>query len=275
MLDLDAELEEYIGLHSEPEPEILQQLSRATHQKILRPRMLSGNLQGQFLKMLCRMNRVQRVLEIGTFTGYAAISMAMGMGEKGVLHTIDINDEIEDFTRNYIERSGLAGQIVFHIGDACEIIPGLDECFDLVFIDADKRQYAAYYRLVFDKVRPGGIIVADDVLWDGKVTENEFDPTVELGLSKVTVADLKGGEPELNAQLFRDFLAGKDVPFRTTALLNAASAIVADGHLVPTEASLADRFKAAYAIAEETVDSGKASALLDQWIATAQSKKNA
>ena len=100
--------------------------------------MLSGNLQGQFLKMLCRMNRVQRVLEIGTFTGYAAISMAMGMGEKGVLHTIDINDEIEDFTRNYIERSGLAGQIVFHIGDACEIIPGLDECFDLVFIDADK-----------------------------------------------------------------------------------------------------------------------------------------
>mgnify|MGYP000584383424 CR=1 FL=1 len=133
MLDLDAELEEYIGLHSEPEPEILQQLSRATHQKILRPRMLSGNLQGQFLKMLCRMNRVQRVLEIGTFTGYAAISMAMGMGEKGVLHTIDINDEIEDFTRNYIERSGLAGQIVFHIGDACEIIPGLDECFDLVF----------------------------------------------------------------------------------------------------------------------------------------------
>ena len=110
---------------------------------------------------------------------------------------------------------------------------------------------------------------------DGKVTENEFDPTVELGLSKVTVADLKGGEPELNAQLFRDFLAGKDVPFRTTALLNAASAIVADGHLVPTEASLADRFKAAYAIAEETVDSGKASALLDQWIATAQSKKNA
>ena len=171
MLDLDAELEEYIGLHSEPEPEILQQLSRATHQKILRPRMLSGNLQGQFLKMLCRMNRVQRVLEIGTFTGYAAISMAMGMGEKGVLHAIDINDEIEDFTRNYIERSGLAGQIVFHIGDACEIIPGLDECFDLVFIDADKRQYTAYYRLVFDKVRPGGIIVADDVLWDGKVTE--------------------------------------------------------------------------------------------------------
>ena len=139
MLDLDAELEEYIGLHSEPEPEILQQLSRATHQKILRPRMLSGNLQGQFLKMLCRMNRVQRVLEIGTFTGYAAISMAMGMGEKGVLHTIDINDEIEDFTRNYIERSGLAGQIVFHIGDACEIIPGLDVLWDGKVTEKDTR----------------------------------------------------------------------------------------------------------------------------------------
>ena len=194
MSDLDAELEEYIGLHSEPEPEILQQLSRATHQKILRPRMLSGNLQGQFLKMLCRMNRVQRVLEIGTFTGYAAISMAMGMGEKGVLHTIDINDEIEDFTRNYIERSGLAGQIVFHIGDACEIIPGLDECFDLVFIDADKRQYTAYYRLVFDKVRPGGIIVADDVLWDGKVTEKDTRDAQTRGIlefNELVQADIR------------------------------------------------------------------------------------
>ena len=171
MLDLDAELEEYIGLHSEPEPEILQQLSRATHQKILRPRMLSGNLQGQFLKMLCRMNRVQRVLEIGTFTGYAAISMAMGMGEKGVLHTIDINDEIEDFTRNYIERSGLAGQIVFHIGDACEIIPGLDECFDLVFIDADKENYLSYYEMIVPKMKKGGIILSDNVLWSGKVLD--------------------------------------------------------------------------------------------------------
>lgn len=108
---------------------------------------------------------------------------------------------------------------------------------------------------------------------DGKVTENKFDPTVELGLAKVTIADLKGGEPTLNAQLARDFFAGKDVSFRTTALLNAASAIVADGHLVPGDASLADRFKAAYAIAEQTVDSGKATALLDKWIATAQAAK--
>ena len=110
---------------------------------------------------------------------------------------------------------------------------------------------------------------------DGKVTENKFDPTVELGLAKVTIADLKGGEPTLNAQLARDFFAGKDVSFRTTALLNAASAIVADGHLVPGDASLADRFKAAYAIAEQTVDSGKATALLDKWIAIAQAAKKA
>ncbi len=171
MIELDAGLEEYIERYTEKEPEILAQLSRATHQKILRPRMLSGNIQGQLLKMLCRMNRVQRVLEIGTFTGYAAIAMAMGMEAGGVLHTIDINDEIEDFTRAFIQRSGLEDRIVFHLGDACQIIPELDELFDLVFIDADKRQYAEYYRLVMDKVRPGGIIVADDVLWDGKVLD--------------------------------------------------------------------------------------------------------
>ena len=164
-------MEDYIESHTEPEPEILTELSRATHRKILRPRMLSGNMQGQFLKMLCRMNKAHRVLEIGTFTGYASIAMAMGLEEGGVLHTIDINDEIEEFTRTYIARSGLADRIVFHIGDACEVIPRLAERFDLVFIDADKRLYPEYYRLVFDKVVPGGIIVADDVLWDGKVLE--------------------------------------------------------------------------------------------------------
>lgn len=170
-MEFNADIEKYIDEHSEQEPEVLARLSRATHQKILRPRMLSGNLQGQLLKMLCRMNHARRVLELGTFTGYAAISMAMGLEEDGVVHTVDINDEIEEFTREYIDRSGLSDRIVFHIGDACEIIPQLDEMFDLVFIDADKRQYADYYRLVFDKVRAGGIIVADDVLWEGKVLD--------------------------------------------------------------------------------------------------------
>lgn len=181
-MEWNGELEDYIEAHTEKEPGILAELSRATHQKILRPRMLSGNMQGQFLKMLCRMNRASRVLEIGTFTGYAAISMAMGLEEGGVLHTIDINDEIEEFTRTYLFRSGLEDRIVFHIGDACEIIPRLTEMFDLVFIDADKRQYSEYYRLVFDKVRPGGIIVADDVLWDGKVVTEECRDAQTCGI---------------------------------------------------------------------------------------------
>lgn len=166
-------MDQYIEDHTEREPEVLAALARATHQKILRPRMLSGNVQGQFLKMLCRLTGAQRVLEVGTYTGYAAISMAMGLEDGGIVHTIDINDEIEDFTREHIRRSGLESRIRFHVGDACDIIPRLDERFDLVFIDADKREYADYYRLVFDKVRPGGMIVADDVLWDGKVLERE------------------------------------------------------------------------------------------------------
>ncbi len=182
MFEIAPELEKYIELHSEPEPVVLSHLSRATHRKILRPRMLSGNMQGQFLKMLCQMNRVHRVLEIGTFTGYAAISMAMGMEEGGLLHTIDINDEIEDFTRDFICRSGLSERIIFHIGDACRIIPQLYETFDLVFIDADKRQYPDYYSLVFDKVRPGGIIVADDVLWEGKVLEGNSPDAQTRGI---------------------------------------------------------------------------------------------
>lgn len=147
----------------------MTELARATHLQVLRPRMLSGNLQGQLLRMLCRMIDARSVLEIGTYTGYAAISMAMGMGENGVLHTIDVNDELEDFTREFIRKSGLEKRIVFHVGDALKIIPELEGMFDLVFIDADKREYPEYYRLVFDKVRVGGIIVADDVLWDGKV----------------------------------------------------------------------------------------------------------
>ncbi len=171
-MEITVELEEYMERHSEKEPEVLAQLSRDTYRKVLRPRMLSGNMQGQFLKMLCKMIGAERVLEIGTFTGYAAISMAMGM-ERGELHTIDNNDEIEDFTQDYIERSGLGGRIVFHVGDACEIIPTLEGMFDLVFIDADKRQYADYYRMVVDKVRSGGLIVADDVLWEGKVLESD------------------------------------------------------------------------------------------------------
>ena len=169
MLELESELERYIEEHSQGEPPLLAELSRATHLRTLRPRMMSGNQQGWLLRMLCGMLRARRVLEIGTYTGYAAIAMAEGMAEDGVLHTIDVNDELEDFVREFVRRAGLEGRIVLHFGGALEVIPRLDETFDLVFIDADKREYADYYRLVFDKVRVGGLIVADDVLWDGKV----------------------------------------------------------------------------------------------------------
>ncbi len=170
---MDLELEAYIMEHSEGEPAILAELNRTTHLNVMRPRMLSGNLQGQFLRMLCEMIQARRVLEIGTYTGYAAISMAMGMTDGGMVHTIDINDELEEMVRDFVHRSGMEKRIYFHVGDACEVIPRLDELFDLVFIDADKRQYLEYYRLVFDKVRSGGMIVADDVLWDGKVVDTQ------------------------------------------------------------------------------------------------------
>ena len=169
MLDVETDLEAYILQHSEPEGTLLADLSRETHLNVLRTRMLSGHLQGRFLKLLCQLIQARRVLEIGTYTGYAAISMAEGLADGGVLHTIDCNDELEDFVRTYIHRAGLEERVVFHVGDALEVIPRLDEVFDLVFIDADKREYVAYYQAVFDKVRPGGLIVADDVLWDGKV----------------------------------------------------------------------------------------------------------
>lgn len=171
MLELPNELEAYLIACSEPEPEILMRLTRATHLQVLRPRMLSGPLQGALLRMLCRLTAARRVLEVGTYTGYAAISMAYAVGEGGVVHTIDNDEELEDFTRRFVEESGVADRISLHTGDARQVIPTLDGPFDLVYLDADKRQYTEYYRAVIDRVRPGGLIVADDVLWDGKVLD--------------------------------------------------------------------------------------------------------
>lgn len=168
-MKLEPELERYIEEQGEEEPSFLAELRRETHLTVMRPRMLSGNMQGQFLKMLCRVLKAERVLEIGTYTGYAALSMAAGLIDGGLLYTLDINDELEDIVLKYIEKSGLKERIRYSIGDALDLVPRLPEVFDLVFIDADKRQYCDYYRAVFDKVRPGGLIVADDVLWDGKI----------------------------------------------------------------------------------------------------------
>lgn len=182
-MEWTPEIEDYISAHSEQETEVLRQLRRKTYLNVMRPRMLSGNTQGQLLRMICRMIGAKRVLEIGTYTGYAAISMAEGVSTDGKVYTIDINEEIEDIVREYVGKSGLEERICFLVGDACKIIPELDEVFDMVFIDADKRQYTEYYRLVLDKLRPGGVIVADDVLWEGKVlTEKEVPDAQTRGI---------------------------------------------------------------------------------------------
>lgn len=171
MLEVNKSLEEYIIKHTSKEEDVLKELSRDTHVSILQPRMLSGHLQGQLLKMLSCMLSPTNILEIGTYTGYSAICLAQGMQEGGKLFTIDINDEIQDFTLSYIKKANLSDKIEFFIGDALEIIPTLNKKWDLVFIDADKRDYLNYYNLVIDSVRSGGFILADDVLWDGKVVE--------------------------------------------------------------------------------------------------------
>lgn len=164
-------LDEYILSHSDEEGDLLSTLNRDANVNLLRPRMLSGHLQGRILKMFCRMLHPHRVLEIGTYTGYATLCLAEGTEEDALIHTLEINDEMEDFIMKYLSRSPYKDKIKLHFGDAMEIIPQLDETFDLVFIDADKRLYSEYFDLVFPKVRPGGLILADNTLWDGKVLE--------------------------------------------------------------------------------------------------------
>jgi len=172
---IDARIQQYAEQFTSPESPVLQQLNRETHAKVLMPRMLSGHLQGQFLSMLSKMIQPERILEIGTYTGYSAICLASGLKENGILHTIDVNEELESMVRNYFAEAKVAAQIQFHIGNAMEIIPSLHETFDLVFIDADKENYSNYFDLVIDKVRKGGFILADNVLWSGKVLEAQKD----------------------------------------------------------------------------------------------------
>lgn len=167
---LPEEINRYAEAFSAPEPEILARLNRETHAKVLQPRMLSGHIQGRLLAMVSHMMRPARILEIGTYTGYSALCLAEGLAENGLIHTIDRNDELEDMIRQYIEEAGYTGKIQLHIGVAADIIPTLKEEWDLVFIDADKENYGLYYDLCIDWLRPGGYILADNVLWSGKVT---------------------------------------------------------------------------------------------------------
>jgi caffeoyl-CoA O-methyltransferase len=166
--------EEYIVRHCSPENPLLAELNRQTHLRMLNARMISGHYQGKFLEMISFMISPVQILEIGTFTGYSAICMARGLQENGRLHSIDINDEIKDFTLDYIRRSGMKEKIILHTGDALEIIPGLGGPFDLVFIDGEKSEYQQYFRLSLPKVRQGGFLIADNVLWDDKVYKPEY-----------------------------------------------------------------------------------------------------
>ena len=164
-------LEQYILNHVSPEEDFLQELDRETHLKVLGSRMLSGHLQGQILSMISCMIKPRCILEIGTFTGYSALCLAKGLAEGGQLHTIEIDDELETIAHKYFLKSGMAERIVQHIGDARQIITSINQSFDLVFIDADKRDYCNYYHLIFDKIPVGGFLLADNVLWDGKVVD--------------------------------------------------------------------------------------------------------
>lgn len=172
---LPEDLDDYVVAHTEAEPNLLQQLTRETYQKILQPIMLSGSYQGRVLSMISKLKQPKAILELGTFTGYATLCLAEGLQKDGEIHTIDINEELEDFQRKYFDKSGYGHQIFQHLGDALEILPKLEKTFDLIFIDADKPNYVNYFHLIIDKLNVGGIILSDNVLWHGKVVK-PLDP---------------------------------------------------------------------------------------------------
>lgn len=170
---IDPNIEQYAENNTTPESAVLQELNRETYANVLMPRMLSGHLQGRVLSMISKMVQPKCILEVGTYTGYSALCLAEGLVKGGVLHTIDINEELESLVRKYIDKAGMKEEIQYHIGNALQIIPKLNEVFDLVFLDADKENYTTYYDIVIDKLRPGGILIADNVLWSGKVLDEK------------------------------------------------------------------------------------------------------
>lgn len=170
---MNKKLEQYIEEYSSPEDPVLEDLYRQTHIRFINPNMASGHLQGKLLEFISRMVSPLNILEIGTFTGYSAICLAKGLKPGGKLITIELNDELNSFSQSYFERAGAESKIIQMTGNALEIIPGLDYMFDLVFIDGDKREYCEYFRQIIGKVKPGGFILADNVLWGGQVLEKE------------------------------------------------------------------------------------------------------
>ncbi|MGB2306078.1 MAG: O-methyltransferase [Flavobacteriaceae bacterium] len=186
-------LADYVIANSQSEPKILKDLARETHQKVLLPRMLSGTLQGRFLSMLSKLITPKRILEIGTYTGYATLCLAEGLASGGEIDTIDKNEELLDFQRKYFDRSGFGTQIHQHLGNAIDLIPNLKNDYDLVFLDADKSNYLNYFELVLPKTRSGGLILSDNVLWSGKVTQkadsDDKDTQVLQKFNKLLASD--------------------------------------------------------------------------------------
>ena len=170
---LPPEIDQYASEHTQEESALLKKINRDTHAKVLKPRMLSGNLQGRLLAAISHMMKPSRILEIGTYTGYSALCMAEGLADNGKIVTLDINEELETMVRGFIKEAGMESRIDYRIGDAAALLPELKEEWDLVFIDADKINYQKYYHLVFDSVKKNGFIIADNVLWSGKIVPQE------------------------------------------------------------------------------------------------------
>ena len=171
----EERIEEYISAHIQPENSLLKRIYRETNLKMLNPRMASGHIQGRLLKMLVSMIRPHLVLEVGTFTGYATLCIAEALPEGGMVHTVEIDDELEDFIRKGFDDSPFADRIILHIGDVLETVPGLGLKFDMIFLDAEKREYPDYYNVLMDYLKPGGYMLADNTLWDGHVVESDYD----------------------------------------------------------------------------------------------------
>lgn len=181
---IDKHIESYAQEHSSSETSLLSELNRDTWAAVLQPRMLSGHLQGRFLSLISKLQQPKNILEIGTYTGYSALCLAEGLAKNGELHTIDINEELEDRILNYFDKSEFKNQLHLHIGNALEIIPSLKKDFDLVFIDADKENYIKYYQLLISQLKKGALIIADNVLWSGKVLEKSTDNDIDTNTLK-------------------------------------------------------------------------------------------
>lgn len=181
----NKDIEQYILQHIEKEPEVLKRLTRLTHLHTLKPRMLSGHLEGRTMKMLCQIAQAKKVLEIGTFTGYSALCMAEALPENGEVHTFEINDEMEDFLHGVFDGAGTDGKKVhLHIGNAAQLIPDIDDVFDVAYLDGNKRNYVEDLEAVYPKMRQGGLIIADNTLWDGHVLETDSKDAQTLGIKK-------------------------------------------------------------------------------------------